>query len=241
MKKSPDVVGEGAVKEWYKSYYAKGGMDRNSLRLNPGVLFQILAAEKSLIFAVRNIAQDVTAAKVLDVGCGGGGDLYQLLRLGYVPENITGIDIQQDRLLAARRLYPSVHFVKGDASKMEFSGGAFDLVFESTMFATLPDEELSAKIAAEMLRVCKPGGYLMLVDWRTPKPGDANYLALTRTRLERLFSVNSETELVGLFPGALVPPLGRFLSKHLPSLYFLVVASFPFLVGQVAYLLRRKA
>jgi ubiquinone/menaquinone biosynthesis C-methylase UbiE len=231
---------ERTQEEFYKEYYMRAGADRNDLRLNPGVLFQALAAEKAFVRAARDIRHDPAAAKVLDVGCGGGGDLFQVLRAGYDQKNITGIDIQQDRLDAAKRLYPSICFVAGDAAKLNFPDGMFDLVFESTMFATLTDADSSAKIAAEMLRVCGQGGYLLLLDWRTPKPGAADYKALTKDRLAKLFKTGTATEIVGVYPGALVPPVGRFFSAYLCGLYFLVAAVFPFLVGQVVYLLRKK-
>ncbi len=209
------------------------------MRANPGVLFQTLACEASVVRAARRIEHDPPAAKVLDVGCGGGGDLYHLLRLKYAPENVTAMDILPERLAEARRLYPQICFLEGDASCMKFPDAAFDLVFESTMFTTLPDEPLSTAIAREMLRVCRPQGYLLLVDWRIDKPGDSNYRALTRKRLKSLFAVGRDTHVVGTYPGALVPPVGRFLSTWLPGLYFCAAALFPFLVGQVVYLLRK--
>lgn len=239
-KTNRDVRGESSVKDWYRRYYAKGGLERNDIRLNPGVLFQVLATEAAFIAALRKVEHNPGAAKVLDVGCGGGGNIFQLFRAGYFPENVCGIDIQKERLGAAKKLYPSVRFSPEDASKMSFQSGNFDLVFESTMFATLPDDKVREGIAAEMLRVCRSGGHLLLLDWRTHKPGDPNYKALTRREVQKLFRVGAETEIVGVYPGALVPPVGRFLSAHLPSLYFLVAAMLPFLVGQVAYLLKKR-
>lgn len=228
---------EISQKEWYQRYYGKAGQHRNDLRLNPEVLFQTLAYEASFVLALRDIPHDSKDVRILDVGCGGGGDIYQLLRVGYDPANITGIDIQEERLAGAQKLYPQSRFLHADATRMSFENGSFDLVFESTMFATLPNDRERIAIAAEMIRVCKPGGYLLLMDWRTPKPGDPNYKALTRKEFHSLFLVGSATRLLGIYKGALVPPVGRFLSKYMPSLYFLVVAFFPFMVGQVAYVL----
>jgi SAM-dependent methyltransferase len=230
-----------STQEWYEDYYARKGKDRNDLRHNPGVLFQALALEASIVRASRAVDHDPETALVLDVGCGGGGNVHDLLRLNYRPDRITGIDILPDRIAQARRLYPQARFIQGDARRMEFANHTFDLVFESTMFATLPDDALSAEIASEMLRVCKPGGYLMLVDWRTPKPWDASYKALTRRRLAGLFAVPDQTEVVRVCRGALVPPLGRCLSQWLPGAYFTVAALFPFLVGQVAFVLRKRS
>jgi hypothetical protein len=80
----------------------------------------------------------------------------------------------------------------------------------------------------------------VLVDWRTPKLRDPNYSALTRRRAARLFGIGRQTRMVGVFRGALVPPIGRFLSIHLPNMYFLVQGCLPLLVGQVAYLLQKN-
>jgi len=232
---------ESIQSEWYLDYYARVGADRNSLRHNPGVMFQVLGLERSFISAIRKVEHDPKLAKVLDVGCGSGGDIYQLLRVSYLPENMSGIDVQRDRLDGAAATYRSISFINGDAAKISSADSSYDLVFESTMFATLPDQKVSEAIASEMIRVCSPNGYLLLLDWRIPKPGAPNYSALTKQRLEKMFYLGQRTELVGVYPGALVPPVGRFLSAYLPSMYFLVAALFPFLVGQVAYLLRKKA
>ena len=228
------------TRQWYETYYEKKGGNRNDLRTNPEVLFQTLALEASVVRALAVLGGDPKCACVLDVGCGGGGNLYQLLRLGYEASNISGIDILPANVEVARRTYPNMRFVVGDASRMEFADASFDLLCESTMFATIPDDTLAASIACEMVRVCKPGGYLLLVDWRTPKPRDPNYKALTRKRLRELFGVGCGTRLIAVCRGALVPPIGRFLSKHLPSTYFLIAGAFPFLVGQVAYVLRKS-
>lgn len=231
---------EISQREWYRRYYRKRGQFRNDLRLNPEVLFQTLAFEASVVRALGAVRHDPARSRVLDVGCGGGGDIYQLLRVGYDPPNITGIDIQKDRLVAARSLYPRSRFLHIDATRMSFDDCSFDLVFESTMFATLSSDRERGAIASEMIRVCKPGGHLLLADWRVPKPGSSDYKALTHKELATLFRVGTATELDLVHRGALVPPLGRFLSKHAHGLYFLAGALFPFLAGQVVYLLSKE-
>jgi ubiquinone/menaquinone biosynthesis C-methylase UbiE len=56
-----------------------------------------------------------------------------------------------------------------DASKMEFEDNAFDFISESTLFFSMISDDLRAAIASEMPRVCRPGGYLVFTDWRTPR------------------------------------------------------------------------
>jgi len=107
------------------------------------------------------------------------------------------------------------------------------------MFVQITDAVLGKAIADEMLRVLKPGGYILLIDWRMPKPGDRNYKALTRKRLGQLFEIPKVCKIIATQKGALAPPIGRVLSKYVPATYFPVAAVFPFLCAQVAYLLRK--
>ncbi len=230
---------EESTAQWYRDYRAKKGADRNDLRANRGVLFQDLAIEASVVRTAYAIGHDPRTATVLDVGIGGGSDLYHLFRLGYRPENITGIDICADHLAAARKLYPQVRLIHGDAARRDCADSHFDLVFEVTMFVTLPNDVLRREIAAEMVRVCKPGGYLLLVDWRTPKPRNPDYKALSRGQLKSLSDVGVTTRLVTVAKGALAPPVGRFLSSRLSCVYFAAGAMFPFLVSQVSYVLQK--
>lgn len=231
---------EALQKKWYEDYYRRTGAGRNDLRCNREVLLQAIASEISVIQALSGTDVQPESASVADIGCGNGGGLPNFLKLGFRPSGFVGIDIQADRLAIARELYPHVQFVHGDASRMEFPSARFDLVTECTLFATLGDEVLRRKIASEMLRICKPGGWLLLIDWRTPAFLKENYRPLSLRDVRELFHVGDSTELVGIKRGALVPPLGRFLSSHLPALYFPIAALCPFLVGQVVYLLRKK-
>jgi 2-polyprenyl-3-methyl-5-hydroxy-6-metoxy-1,4-benzoquinol methylase len=91
----------------------------HDLRSNRGVLFQTLALERSVVQALAGLPLVPRDALMLDVGCGGGGDLYHLFRLGFLPPNVTGIDILRERIETARELYPQSKFIQGDASAME--------------------------------------------------------------------------------------------------------------------------
>lgn len=189
---------------------------------------------------MTNVEHDPANASVLDVGCGTGGDLCELVKLGYLPDRITGIDILQERIDKACLIYPNARFIHCDAASTGFEDNTFDLVFESTMFATLTDHDIRKTISSEMVRVCKPGGYLVLVDWRFPKLGDRTFKALTKRQVNLLFGLDSFTRLIQVSKGALIPPIGRFLSARAPSIYFLVCAIMPFLIGQIVYLLQKN-
>ena len=227
------------TEEYYRGYDGRKGIGRNDLLSNPQVLFQFLAGEAAVIHALRSIELNHAKAKVLDVGCGKGASLLSLLRMGFAPSNLHGVDIRPDQIAFARGQLPASPIQCADASHLEFMDNTFDIVHASAMFLQVTDETLSAQIAAEMVRVVKPGGYILVSDWRYSKPGSSEFKAMDKKRIARLFSVGRQMTVGGVFPGQLIPPVGRFLSQHLPSLYFLVRAVFPFLVGRVTTVLRK--
>jgi ubiquinone/menaquinone biosynthesis C-methylase UbiE len=222
----------------YHDYYAAKGDDRNDPLRNPGVLFQNLAFEKSIVEALRRIKLDKESWKILDVGCGAGFSLLRLLSYGLEPERLFGIDIVESRIALGRKRHPALNLILGDATAMEYAPDSFDMVMESTVFLQLTDESIATGIASEMVRVVKTGGYILLTDWRYSF-GRKGYVAVSPERIARLFGVGKDTAVVCRTNGALLPPLGRALSRYLPSLYFPVCKLLPFLVGQVTTVLRK--
>jgi len=101
--------------------------------------------------------------KVLDVATGSGNTALAAARRFC---EVTGIDyvpalLERGRERAsAERL--RVTFQEGDAENIPFPNASFDVVLSTigTMFA--PDQE---KTASELLRVCRPGGKIGLVNW----------------------------------------------------------------------------
>lgn len=228
-----------ATEQYYHGYNTRKGEGRNDLLCNPQVLFQFLAAEASVVRALRSIELNPADAKILDVGCGKGASLMSLLRMGFAPSNLHGVDIRPEQVAAARNQLPASPIQCADAASLAFRDGSFDMVHASAMFLQVPDDTLSARIAGEMIRVAKRGGHILVSDWRYSKPGSSEFKAVDRKRVARLFWVGRDTIVQGVFPGQMIPPVGRFFSEHLPSLYFLVRAVFPFLVGRVTTVLQK--
>ena len=225
--------------ELYSRYYDEHKEDRNDLLSNPEVAFQNFAFDRANIRALQRIGIDRRSARVLDVGCGTGAGLLTFLRWGFPQENLSGVDISGARIDEAKASLPLSDLRCESAEALTYADGTFDLVTESTMFILMPDDSMASRIAREMVRVTKPGGHIMLVDWRYSKPGSDVYRAVTPSRIAALFDVGRLTSVVAREKGALVPPVGRRLSRYLPSLYFFVQAILPPLVGQVTTVLRK--
>lgn len=239
MNESPEAQ-EGTA-QWYADYYRTRGADRNDVLRNRGVLFQHLAHEAAYLRALRHVLVDWGSAQILDVGCGSGGSLVTFLAVGSEPRNLWGVDILPERVEEAQRKFPSMHFETADARELPYGDASFDVTCESTMFVQLTDESMASAIADEMIRVTRPGGYIVLSDWRYNRPGDKEYVAVSSRRIARLFGVGSRTVSVAAERGSLVPPIGRRLSAYAPWAYFLVHAVIPALAGHVVTVLRRAS
>jgi ubiquinone/menaquinone biosynthesis C-methylase UbiE len=98
---------------------------------------------------------------------------------------------------------------------------------------------LARAIAAEMIRVTKPGGTLLISDWRYAKLRNRRYKAVTSRRLAGLFQTGVRTKFQKRYRGSLLPPVGRFFSRHSAWLYFAVQTLFPFLTGHMITVLKK--
>ena len=216
---------------WYKNYNKEG---RGHVFKNKGLLFQQLATYRSIVEALRYIEFNNEAC-ILDVGCGSGQSLRQLLDIGYLPYNMFGIDIIKDRIIDGDNRFPNIGFHYGDATDMPYKDKSFDIVMASTLFIGIKDDS-DKKIATEMMRVVKNTGHILLIDWRYDY-FHKEYKALTQTRIKSLFP---NCKVIVQKNGSLIPPIGYFISKNCYQFYFMVHWLFPFLSGQVTTILRNK-
>lgn len=140
---------------------------------NP-VVAKMVAERNALVFgALRDACVDFGAARVLDVGCGGGYDLHRFAEAGFTPRNLFGIDYVEGRMQIARRSFPAYGFARADGSRLPFRAAAFDVVSQFTAFSAIADAALKQAMAAEMWRVVKPGGHVLWYDMRPLTPAAA--------------------------------------------------------------------
>ena len=153
----------------------------------------------------------LTDKTILDVGCGSGTWLQQLIRWGAHPENLTGIDLLEERITRARRTLPvSVRLEQGNAAAMPFAAHSFDIVLQSTMFTSILDVGVRQLIASEMLRVLKPDGLILWYDFLINNPANPDVRGVTKREITTLFSGCT----FDLRRMTLVPPVTRWLAPR---------------------------
>jgi len=109
----------------------------------------------ALLQRVLPHSQERGVLRILDLGCGAGGTSQWLRQFGHV----TSLDASWDALdWAGRRALPDR--VQGLAEQLPFRSEAFDLV---TGFGLIEHIEADTTALREMARVCRRGGWLMLL------------------------------------------------------------------------------
>ena len=117
--------------------------------------------------------------RAVDVGAGAGALAFALAPL---VRDVVGVDRVPELLELAREraaAYPNVTFVEGDAEHLPFEDGSFDLAATLRTLHHVPRPEL---VIAELVRVTRHGGRLLVVDQIAPVDPLA---ALVLDRFER--------------------------------------------------------
>jgi ubiquinone/menaquinone biosynthesis C-methylase UbiE len=179
---------------------------------NLGHLFGVQERERRLlILLARHSFALLNTKKILEIGCGTGYWLRELIKWGARPENITGIDLLPDRVAEARRLCPEAVTVQcGTAAELLFPNETFDLVLQSTVFTSILDYGMKQRMAAEMLRVLKEDGLILWYDYHVNNPRNLDVRGVKRREIYRLFP-GCQIELRRI---TLAPPITRLLAPY---------------------------
>jgi ubiquinone/menaquinone biosynthesis C-methylase UbiE len=105
---------------------------------------------------IEEAVQGRAGASILDCGCGTGHNLALLRRYG----RTVGIDVTASGLAYAHRQGERA-VAQASAVALPFGPGSFDVVTSFDVIYALPDREEAAALA-EMFRVVRPGGHLVI-------------------------------------------------------------------------------
>lgn len=192
---------------------AAAGLDERYSLTDPANRYLFQRREQALLALLRRqgVAQ-LAGLRILDIGCGSGEVLDGLVRYGADPLLLAGVDLLEERIERARGRNPSVSFAVGNAAALPYRDAVFDVALQFTLMSSVLDGETRRRIAAETLRVLRPGGLLIWYDfiWN-PTNRDVRGIRLGEVR--RLYpGCRLDVRRVTLAP-PLLRPLARISVK----------------------------
>lgn len=147
---------------------------------DPVVNFFTFGRRAALRAATVQLAHLHPGMAVLEVGCGTGDVALAAKRLTGPVGPVHGIDPAPEMIAVARGKAAAsglaADFQVGVIEALPFPDASFDVVFSSLMLHHLP-EDLKQRGLAEVARVLKPGGRVVIVDLK--RPTDRRSRALT--------------------------------------------------------------
>jgi len=196
--------------------YARRRADARYSMLTPDVWMTLQERQRAVLrrFAAQGL--DVASLRLLEVGCGEGGNLLDLIRIGFAPERLTGIELIEDRFNVARERLPrALPLHLADALAVDMPGGSQDIVFVSTVFSSILDAATQRELAAAMWRWLRPGGAVLWYDFAVDNPRNPDVRGVPRARLRELFPEGrQQVQRI-----TLAPPIARRVCRWHPSLY----------------------
>jgi SAM-dependent methyltransferase len=110
---------------------------------------------------IENALHEISGGRLLDVATGGGGFIAALLESLKDYTEITGIDLRESPPDSEDSVFKrdNITYQKMDARAMTFADASFDTVTTANSLHHMADPQ---RVLAEMVRVLKPGGHLIV-------------------------------------------------------------------------------
>jgi len=220
VNKPPRAEDAEAEAEAVAQRYARRSPSDLYSALRPEVYLGLQERQRAMLrgFAARGCT-DLGSLHITEVGCGTGGNLLELLRLGADPAHLTGLELLPERHAAARHVLPAATTLwLGDAMQAPadvLAPASQDVLLQSTVFSSLLDDAFQQRLADQMWAWLKPGGAVLWYDFTVNNPRNRDVSGVPLRRVRQLFPQGQVTAT----RVTLAPPLARRVCRWHPAFY----------------------
>jgi ubiquinone/menaquinone biosynthesis C-methylase UbiE len=189
-------------------WLSAGSADRYDMQVETLFTGSAAAMRRQALPPIRAAlaGRDAAQISLLDIGCG-AGTFLETVKDNWPSLDVTALDLSPAYLGKARTAlagFPRVRFVEALAEQTGLADSSFDIVSSVYLFHELPPK-IRSQVAAEIARLLKPGGTLVVVD--TIQYGDEPGLDILLENFPRGFhepyyDSYCRTDLAQMFAGA---------------------------------------
>ena len=142
-------------------------------------------------FATVRAIDPQPGERILDIAAGTGTSSVALTKTG---ARVVAVDFSAGMVAEGRRKHPTLEFIEANAEKLPFGDNVFDAVTISFGLRNINDPRAAL---AEMYRVLKPGGRLVICEFSKPprailRAGYGAYMKYVMPAIVRVTSSNAE-------------------------------------------------
>jgi SAM-dependent methyltransferase len=158
---------------------------------------------------LANIFGENKDLSILEIGAGSGDNIIFFRRFGVPVRQIFANELLPERAELLKQWLPGENILLGDAANLD-PNLKFDIVFQSTVFTSILENDFRQRLAKRMWELTKPGGIVLWYDFEFNNPRNPDVRGVPWQ------------EVRGYFPHAthvmkkkttLAPPIGRRVGR----------------------------
>lgn len=164
---------------------------------------------------LQNFGLTFSTKNYLEIGCGTGSNLIQLLQLGVPPTNLTGNDIFEPSLKKAQETLPTkIQLQLGNFLDITYQENTYDCIILSTVLSSILDLKFQKEVIEKAYKLLTKNGIILLYDFIFNNPWNPDVKGINLKYIKSIcpWSAYNFSKVT------LCPPLARKLC-HFP--YFL--------------------
>jgi 2-polyprenyl-3-methyl-5-hydroxy-6-metoxy-1,4-benzoquinol methylase len=141
----------------------------------------------------------------LEAGAGEGSNIGFFRSIGIKDENIYANELLEERIKELRSNFQQINILPGNALQLNLKN-KFDIVFQSTVFTSVLDNNYKDQFALKLWELTKPGGIVLWYDFMFDNPKNKSVKGISKNEVRALFPDSLKIEF---YKVTLAPPIGR--------------------------------
>jgi ubiquinone/menaquinone biosynthesis C-methylase UbiE len=178
----------------------------------------ILAERDALLEGALGEGRADARRTIVDLGSGDGHVLESVVETEGPASVVLGIDLLEDRLRSARSRDRALVLIAANGTALPLRDDVVDLMIVFTVFSSILDPGTAQAVAAEIVRVVRPGGRVLWYDLRRDNPRNREVRGVPEPVIDRLFPGWYRS----LRTCTVLPPLARRTAAVWPRSYDLL-------------------